>query len=500
MRLPRVVLIALATLAAGACDGCAGCGSSDVLATLDRTQGLVEADTADPPVTFVRADAGRAFRLGEAIRTAADARADLTLAGGGVLHVEPHSLVRFSATPGARQRARIGVEVGGAEVEAPSETDITFTTAFGGATVSGGSRVRVSGGDGAHFEVVMGSAVVDGDGGVVTLTAGDRFVIQMGGAVLERRGRVRPGDAGQALDAGLPAFAADAGSDMIEEAVHTSVPEDSGITDFSIPAGETASIHDPSAPTAVRFRFGAACTTGGTVEVARRGASFARPLRATGRASATLTVSNGSHAYRVRCGSGAPFATGTLRVSRDAGTAMLPRRAPQTTVDADGRNYTVLYQTLLPIITLRWRSAPTAPGYIIAIHNGAGRTDETRTTTSSKAFAAGRFTDGTYTFTFRTADGRVRTAPTSLRIDFDNATPAAHLDTPPSSPVAGGTTIEGTAGEGAVVSVGGHALPLDRNGRFSGRASPASAERCVAIRVAQPQRGVHYFLRCGRAE
>lgn len=526
MRQPLIFLLALLAVSAGACDGCSGCGGTDVIATLERAQGVVEADTADAPVTFERAAQGLGFRLGDAVRTAVDARAELALAGGGTLRVEPRSLVRFSATPGAGRRVGIGVEIGGAEVEAPSDGEFGLSTAFGEAHLGRGARVHVSGGADARFEVVMGSAEVDGDGGTVTMTAGDRFLVQFGGAVLERRGRTPPrdggrppaaavdlgADAGGAPDAGSASAAPDAGSTTAapdagalgetepgeDDGAGTAAARDTAIADVSIAAGETASLHDPGAPTAVRFRFGAACTTGGTVEVARSGSSFSRSLKSSGASSATLTVPNGSHAYRVRCGSNAPFATGTIRISRDAGTATLPRRAPRTTVDADGRHYTVLYQTLLPIITLRWRSAPESPGYVIAVQRAGGRADDTSTTRAEQTFPAGRFEDGDYTFTFRTADGRVRTAATSLKIDFDNATPAAHLDAPPPrASVESGVTVAGTAGEGATVSVGGRALPTDRAGRFSGEASPPAGERCIAIRVAHPQRGVHYFLRCG---
>ena len=374
--------------------------------------------------------------------------------------------------------------------------------------------MRVSGGEDARFEVVVGSALVDGDGGAITLSAGDRFLVQFGGAVVERRAAPRTPDAGAPptrVDAGTDAGAAtdagepDAGLGEGPDGGATGataevvpVAEDNGAADFAISAGESASIHDPGSPTAVRFRFGEECATGAIVELARSGSSFTRPIRGTGRSSATLNVTNGSHAYRVRCGGAAPFASGTLRVSRDAGTATLPRRAPRTTVDADGRHYTVLYQTLLPIITLRWPRATEAPGYIISVQNAGRAAEEVRTDDAEESFPAGHFGDGNYTFTFRTADGRVRTAPTSMRIDFDNATPAAHLETPsPRASVAGGATISGVAGEGATVTVGGAALATDRNGRFSGESAPTGGERCIAIRVAHPQRGVHYYLRCG---
>jgi hypothetical protein len=487
-----------------------------VLATLQRAQGVVEADTAAAPVSFERAAIGRTFRLGDAVRTAASARADLTLARGGRLRVDPSSLVRFSARPDASEPLGFGVEFGSAVVAAPTSGELAFSTVFGTARVAAGSSVRLSGGANAGFEVIFGSAQMVGDGGTVTLSVGDRFVVEFGSAVVERAGSARARDAGApVVGGGVGGAAAVGAAPVVEGAAGTSgtpgaqpatganpgetpVPEDDGIADFSLAAGENAAIHDLDAPTAVRFRFGPACTTGGTVELAGSGASFTRSTRASGRASATLSVPTGAHAYRVSCGASAPFATGTLRVDRDPGTAALPLSAPRSTVDADGRRYTVLYQTRLPELTLRWPRAPAAPGYVISVERAGAAAEETRSPSPEKAFPSGHFADGNYTFTFYTADRAAHTAPTSLRVDFNNATPAADIDAPPpTGPVAGGAAIAGTAGIGSLVSVSGAALQTERNGRFSGLEAPSTDERCLAIRVVHPQIGVHYFLRCG---
>ena len=544
MRRPLVLGIVLAAVVVAACSGragCDGCGTSGVLATVERAQGLVEAETEGGAGGFARASRGVELRLGDAVRTAADARAQLGLTGGGTLRVEPRSLVRFSATPGASVPLGIGVETGAAELEAPLEDELLFSTEFGSARVARGSRVLVTGGSEPRLEVVVGTAIVDGDGGAVTLARGDRFLVVVGAAVLERRADAQVADAGRARrssasaglgarplleaheagsraevpDAGGAADLPDAGSapealrgdgtpTMVAAGLHPESPrtaENSALADLTIVAGETASIHDPSAPTVVRFRFAVACPTGGTLELALRGKSFTRALRgavAAGGTSATVTVPSGVHAYRVRCGTAAPFASGTLRVNRDAGTAPIIQTAPRTTVDADGRRYTVRYQTSLPIITLRWPGAPTAAGYVISMRRAGGAVQDVRAARAEQAFPAGRFADGAYTFLFRTQDSRVRTPLTSLRIDFDNAAPVADLDVPPvRAPIEGTVTIGGTAGVGALISVGGRALATDDHGRFSGAASVRAGERCIAVRVAHRQRGVHYYLRCG---
>ena len=65
-------------------------------------------------------------------------------------------------------------------------------------------------------------------------------------------------------------------------------------------------------------------------------------------------------------------ATGTLRVDRESGRAPLPKTAARTTVEMDGREYTILYQNLLPEVTLAWRKAPPKPSYTFVIKPAKG--------------------------------------------------------------------------------------------------------------------------------
>jgi hypothetical protein len=83
-----------------------------------------------------------------------------------------------------------------------------------------------------------------------------------------------------------------------------------------------------------------------------------------------------------------------------------------------------------------------------------------------------------------------------LKIDFDNAAPAANIQQPPAgTAVSGTTTVAGVAVDGAKVSVSGVELPLDAQFRFRDEGSAKPGETSLAIRISHPKHGVHYYLR-----
>jgi hypothetical protein len=267
--------------------------------------------------------------------------------------------------------------------------------------------------------------------------------------------------------------------------------------DLSVPAGESATIHAPAPPVALEVRFAEACAGDGIVELAE-GRSFAREVHiGKGTGSARVLAGRGTHAYRVRCLDAGvlaetPAAEGSVRVIRDRGTRPLARGAPKNVIDADGRRYTVLYQNKLPSITFRWKTAARGP-YRLDIEQG-GRTrsydlDEPRYTTGS-------FSEGEYEYRF-TGAGGVASKTSTLRIDFDNAAPSAYISQPSVGTRFGGDQVRvaGAALVGWSVSVDGAPLPLDRQHRFSASVAVPPERRGLAVRIAHPRRGVHYYLR-----
>jgi hypothetical protein len=316
--------------------------------------------------------------------------------------------------------------------------------------------VSVRGKSGAKVEVSVGEVEVRTDQGTETLHAGEEADLGAGGKVdIGGRG---------------PAYA-----------------------ELTITAGEALTVHDPRPPTAVGVRFGDKCPRGAIVELLRGGAKIAS---SSGQDSANLAVPAGSHPYRVRClgdsGVGtAVAAKGAISIRRDSGTAPLPKSAPLSLVDADGRTYTVLYQNQLPSISIRWRDAPSAGTFTLEV-SGATR-KLVSPAQASYTFKSGELAEGTHQLVF--AGGGKRSRSTTLVIRFDNATPAAHITSPVDQGFSAGAsvTVAGVALPGWTVSVQGQTLEMDAQARFSGQV--VAPPHALVIRFAYPGRGVRYYLR-----
>lgn len=263
-----------------------------------------------------------------------------------------------------------------------------------------------------------------------------------------------------------------------------------GPADLAIVAGESPVIHDDNARTAVRIRFGEPCPGLGTIELPgrRRGAP------AAGAGNAVVTLGQGVWQYRVRCGDAREvLASGAITIRRDTGSRPVAKRIAHSVIEADGRTYAVLYQNLLPSITIRWSDPPRGAGFALHVQpaHGGGRT--VRTASASHTFGSGELAEGRYTFWFESGGG-IRSSRSSLRIGFDNASPTATIRAVEGAP-SGLLRVAGIVEEGWTASAGGAPLPLDGQQRFTADLAPAADERAVAIRLTKEGRGVHYYLR-----
>lgn len=270
--------------------------------------------------------------------------------------------------------------------------------------------------------------------------------------------------------------------------------------DLSIAAGESPVVHDAGGETAIAIRFGAGCAGPGTVEVTGRG----RVPPAHGEGRVVVVLRSGVWTYRVRCpatpgGPLADAAVGTITVRADTGAAPLAKRIAHNVLDADGRNYSVLYQNLLPSLTLRWSDAPPGSGFTLHLETPAGgRGRVLRGGAASQTFSSGEVVEGRYRFWFESSGG-VRSPTTQLRLAFDNATPAANLRDVAGAPD-GAQRVSGVVEDGWVATVDGRALPLDGHNRFVTDLSADPGTGAAAIRLEKAGRGVHYYLRRPRAE
>jgi hypothetical protein len=480
----------------------AACGGKKAapVADLLEGQGAVEREHGRAKAA---APNGQPFVLGDAAHTGAGAWARLKLRGGTVLRLGADTRVRF-LTAGAR------LERGDAIAE---DAPITILTEAGTAIIERGGVLRATERDGAtRVEVVVGRAQLSGLDGDVTLEAGGGIVVAVGGAILERIGApprdAGPGGAGDrdagpgGVEAVLDAGVADDGGDgdgdgdgdgggdagLDDATAATSVPAPASI-DVALGAGERAVIHDPTGEVGVRVGIGDACAgaAGAIVELADARGSFVRARRTSGGA---FVARAGTTRFRVRCPDGRTGRAGALRVARDSGAAAVVRTAPRNVIEADGRRYDITYQNRMPDLDVTWSEATGTTTLHLLGPDGSERT---ATATGAHRLASGTLDDGRYRL-WLTAGARSSPRST-LTIAFDNALPAAQIIAPPpraawSDPL----TVRGVTVEGWTVAVDGRPAARDGGGRFHADVAVGD-RRVIAIRLAHPLHGVHYYLR-----
>ena len=130
--------------------------------------------------------------------------------------------------------------------------------------------------------------------------------------------------------------------------------------DVTIAAGESAMMHDRKSSLSVRLRFDSLCPGQGTVETGHpEHAGDGSPGRAR-RCCGCDRQGSVSRALRRRSGGRQPRASGVLSLVRDRGEVPLPARVGANVIEADGRRYTILYQSRPPALTLDGRRRPAA--------------------------------------------------------------------------------------------------------------------------------------------
>jgi hypothetical protein len=265
----------------------------------------------------------------------------------------------------------------------------------------------------------------------------------------------------------------------------------------TVVAGEDATLHDRKLPLAVRLDVSRLCG-GGETAVELRRSGHHHPERTAGAGAVVVHLRAGSQRYRVWCASDAhaatPRAAGVLAVKHDSGNVPLPRRPPANVIDADGRRYTVLYQSRLPALTLAWPTAPTGGGALDLHLSSPSGERVVRASEPRHQLPSGALPEGTYTWWYQTADGR-ESPKTTVTIRFDNAAPTVQFfRDATASASAGRMAIDGVTMPGAKVSADGESLRVDEHGRFRAEV-PLGSGGAVAVRLDHPKTGVHYYVR-----
>ncbi|HEX6241168.1 MAG TPA: hypothetical protein VFZ61_09760, partial [Polyangiales bacterium] len=168
-------------------------------------------------------------------------------------------------------------------------------------------------------------------------------------------------------------------------------------------------------------------------------------------------------------------------------------RAPEFDLDLDGRRYTAVYQTSLPRVHVHLPRVVTGQ-LTLRVSSAAGSRsypfDARELTLDS-----GQLRDGEHSFELAGSDARVK--PTTLRIVFDNTTPAAYVEaaTTLTRAADGRYTLRGGALPGSQVSVSGRNVPLDSNARFEIELGLPPGMRAFWFAIKHPRAGSHYYVR-----
>lgn len=473
VRSSRALQVACVWIAALALGGCDEVG----VASLVLAEGSVERDSANAPHQWSRASRGTVFQLGDAIRTGEDGSAQVKLTQGTVLQLGADSFIRFlDKAPVKAEKGADGKLLGGKAMagkaldgEELSVGEGAIGVEPGAAVLQTGSIVQLAGGS---VEVVEGRAtVVTRPEGVVSLGSEQRFAIDVGVPEL-----VEAAESGEPVEIG------------------TNVER----VDFTILAGEAATIHDPDPATRLGIDFSKECTRA-VIEL--RDFGLTRLESSTeGESPIKLEIPKGGHRYYVFCLDGGerpvePAVRGSIVVVKDSGVQPFSAKPPRNTIDADGRRYTLVYQNLKPVLTIRWPRAPRSSAYLLHITPDGRATQSYRTRQPQQVFRSGAILEGNYRYQFQA--GNARSPMSAVRLTFDRNARIGYIREPEDGAASGGATVrvEGGAISGSTVRVGAEQLPIDKQFRFAIDAVMPTAQDAFVVRIAHRGAGVHYYIR-----
>lgn len=414
------------------------------------------AELLSPGATGWRPLVAGAARLapGSAVRLGTGTTARLT-AGATVLELAGGARARLDQALG------VALEAGAARVSATEPSSVAIP----------GGALGLAGAPGAPADAKLETAA-----------PGTKVAMQRGSATLSGSG-----SAELAISRGETALLTRAGAIRVIEAIP-------GYFDLRVVAGESFQIHDPRPPTAVRFQFDGRCPGGGIIEL-DRDPGFRAAKVSGGRDAANALVRPGVQLYRLRCtsngGEGGAVASGRIAVFRDDGRRPLPRTQGVNDIDADGRNYTISYQSAIPNVRIR-------VGELGPLHRlhlvSAGKDQTFESTTPSVVVPGGQLHEGSYSYWVE-RDGVRQGKLSTLTIDFDQTSPQVYVESPiDGRPWPGDIDVRGAVLPGWTAAVDAVTIPVDPQRRFAAKVG-IPVGNALAIRLSHPQRGVHYYLR-----
>jgi hypothetical protein len=441
----------------------AAAGSDDNVAQVQVTGGRAETQAPDEKTWKPLPAGSAALGKGTKLRLGGGTTAKLT-SKGTTLEMAGGS----RATIG--DDLELTLDAGGAKATVPASGSGSVAVPAGAialaATPQTGTEVRLDiGGRETKVSVVRGgTAKLTGGGGTLEMTRGESA------SIAHPSGAIHPIEA-------IPTY-----------------------FDFRIGAGDSLTVHDPKPPTAIQFQFLGKCTTGGVIEL-DRDSNFRTAQLSAGQDNANLMVQPGSWAYRLRCSQGdvegKQVAAGHIYVVRDDGRRPLPKLPNVNPIDADGRNWSISYQSLVPNVEVHYKGA--SGGGALRLHLAQGGKDQTFDNAKGDKITVpgASLKEGSYLYWFDVG-GVKQDKVSTLKIDFDQTAPQVYIEAPPNGQPFGATIdVKGAVLQGWSAAVEGVDVPIDKQRRFSAQVPPPPGQ-ALAIRLSHPQRGVHYYLRRGK--
>lgn len=493
-RVPTLLVVLLGYFLLGS-----GCSREPYIAELIEHRSSVQRDEAKAQNQWRDARQGERFVLGDGLRTGSDAEATLKLPQDGRLLVKSSTVIRFLRSLDSTASAEPELDVQQGELTIESGTrGFGVRTARGIVTVNKDSTVRVrADSDTTRFDVEVGRVEYMVNGARQVAEAGHSFELDVHEVSVEEQA------SRAAAEAALPkteepalAPAQEAAKTLPRTNESLAFQESPSSSLVNVAAGESATLHDPTPPTNVGVKYDG-CPELIALELEQDG----RLSRYRGSEQVRATVARGHHRYRVRCmQEGKPLGpvvrSGQLKVLADAATRPLPRTPVTITADADGRRYTVSYQNLLPVITLRWPYAPVSDTYHLVVQPAQGEKFSEDSREATVTLAPGRLGEGLHRFWFETAD-RKRSKIGSLQVSFDFTARTAYLTSPREGEAARENSVRFAGGSllGSQVHVEGAPMKLDKHGRFSTTVSLTAEQDGAVVRVQHPSTGIHYYVR-----
>ncbi|MBN2341195.1 MAG: FecR domain-containing protein [Deltaproteobacteria bacterium] len=507
--------------------GCEGCGETP-LAVLANHHEEVSRDFAAAPNQWQSADDGERFFVEDGVRTGNGAGAELWLSDGSGIRMEENAVIRFSRTPPNSKHLGLRIESGVILIDA-SEGELRIDTGFGIAILDKGTQMRmVHQKDGVLLDVTIGRARFLMGEEEKEILPNRPLWVQMGIARYLTRdemdgpmNRHSVADTDLTEDIAPEVFIdtasdsetdpADSDSDSVSMMISDGgqivmdgasgggsvkvVQGLNGVPDMPLAIGESAWIHAVKTPVVVLFGIENTCADGGTVKLSGQREGYA------GKGRIAAPFSFGTKKYELFCvdGSGKQNrqseAHGSVVVVKDQGRVRLAQSAPLSVVVTDGRDYNVNYQSKLPAIRVKWPMAPKGNQY--TLHVGGKQAQQISLTTPQHLFDAGALAEGRHTFKFVLEDTGMRSRSTSLRIRFDNASDKVALTKPQDGGFAAGAAVgvQGIIMTGWEVTASGGELTVDEAGRFRGTVGHNRAFGGIWLKIWNPGRGTHYYLR-----